>query len=160
MFDVQWEWNPETNGAFAGSRDVAQQAALGEMQAKVRLHETVEGQLESQMLRSEEERLAQQRKHGEQLARVDARRAEEAERAAALSAELEEAHEELRRARREIAAERAKGAAAAEAARAEVEASAGEVGAVRQAPALSCGAGGRPRHVHDMSHDHVPDASP
>ena len=79
------------------SRDVAQQAALGEMQAQVRLHETVEGQLESQMLRSEEERLAQQRKHGEQLARVDARRAEEAERAAALSAELEEAHEELRR---------------------------------------------------------------
>ena len=24
MFDVQWEWNPETNGPFAGPRDVAE----------------------------------------------------------------------------------------------------------------------------------------
>ena len=62
------------------------------------------------------------------------------ERAASLEAELQQTRSRLAEAER--AAARAKAEAVAE-----VEASAGEVGAVRQAPALSCGAGG----VHDMS---------
>ena len=74
------------------------------------------------------------------------------ERAASLEEELQQTRSRLAEAER--AAARAKAEAVAE-----VEASAGEVGAVRQAPALACGAG-RPRHVHDMSHDHVPNASP
>ena len=43
------------------ARDLAQQARLEELGAKVRLHETVEGQLEAQLLRLEEERLATQK---------------------------------------------------------------------------------------------------
>ena len=101
-----------------------------------------------------EEELASAGSAAEQVAAEGASDAAAAEeRAASLEAELQQTRSRLAEAER--AAARAKAEAVAE-----VEASAGEVGAVRQAPALSCGAGGRPRHVHDMSHDHVPDASP
>ncbi len=107
-----------------------------------------------QTARSHQEELASAGSAAEQVAAEGASDAAAAEeRAASLEAELQQTRSRLAEAER--AAARAKAEAVAE-----VEASAGEVGAVRQAPALSCGAGGRPRHVHDMSHDHVPDASP
>ena len=44
------------------ARDLAQQARVDEMAEKIKLHETVESQLEAQMLRLEEERLGMQKR--------------------------------------------------------------------------------------------------
>jgi len=94
-----------------------------------------------QTARSHQEELASAGSAAEQVAAEGASdAAAAAERAASLEAELQQTRSRLAEAER--AAARAKAEAVAE-----VEASAGEVGAVRQAPALSCGAGG----VHDMS---------
>ena len=94
-----------------------------------------------QTARSHQEELASAGSAAEQVAAEGASDAAAAEeRAASLEAELQQTRSRLAEAER--AAARAKAEAVAE-----VEASAGEVGAVRQAPALSCGAGG----VHDMS---------
>ena len=57
------------------ARDSAQQARVDEVTARVKLHETVEAQLEAQVMRVEEERLATQRRLGEQLSEAEARTA-------------------------------------------------------------------------------------
>ena len=58
-----------------GARELALQATLDDVSSKLQLHETVEAQLEAQVTRLEEERLAMQRRLGEQLAAAEARAA-------------------------------------------------------------------------------------
>lgn len=58
-----------------GARELALQATLDDVSSKLQLHETVEAQLEAQVTRLEEERLAMHRRLGEQLAAAEARAA-------------------------------------------------------------------------------------
>jgi chromosome segregation ATPase len=60
------------------ARDLAQQARLEELNAKVQLHASVESQLEAQVIRLEEERLGVQRRMGEAVDAAE-RRAADAE---------------------------------------------------------------------------------
>ena len=91
------------------ARDLAQQARVEEMAAKLKLHETVESQLEAQVMRVEEERLATQKRLGEQVAAAEARvteaQAAHAELGAQMQSKIEASVAEAEAARKSIEGE-------------------------------------------------------
>ena len=79
------------------ARDVAQQAKVEELNAKLRLYETVEGQLEGQVMRVEEERLRVQKRLAEQLDEANARTQEAVERMRVTEVRAEDAEAKAER---------------------------------------------------------------
>ena len=90
------------------ARDSAHQAKLTEMKAKLKLHETIEGQQETQLLKGEEERLAIQRRFAERVEQAERKASEEGTRPAWAVAQAQHSSNEAVRWQQELLDERTK----------------------------------------------------